>query len=755
MIKLTFRPVRVLGAAGLGIRIPLLLLVMVLATVSCATPKEKTILNVYNRPADSSGGELNGVLGGSSAESQTQKSPATAGQMTVIPPIPHSTAVNQNLPDLKNHFSSDEEVTVSVDTLSLSDFVHYVFKELLNVNYILDSKVPAQEKLSLNLQDRVSKQKLFTIVSDILAGYGTIIREKSGVYYILPGTPQQGISVGIGSALSDVPDTAGQIRQLVPLRNVLPNNMIQMLSGIPGTSAYAMQNENILVVQGARDNVLQVLQLIETIDRPALRGKFGVMFKLTYWNTQDLVIKLKEILPQEGIPVAVSGSDVGLRLISIERWRILLAFAAEKEWVDRLAYWIKTLDIPEDRIDKQFFIYFPENSRAQDLCDTLQSILGLSSGMNKSTNRSSKSGIQKSGLTRTGSQFGQSSQFGTGQSSMKATSAPEVSMPRPDIAVAETGTDAEGISPNLAAIASQVSVAVDENRNALVLYTTQAYYKSIESLLKRIDVMPAQVLIEASVVEVDLTGSLSFGVEWYLTNVSGDTASKLSVLSGTTGSAGFSYSLVNTSSNPFKVLVNALGSESKIKVLSSPRLMVRDGKAASMVVGTEVPYPASELAAATTSAESPSVIRTWQYLTTGITLGVTPTVHARGILTLTISQGVSEAEPVDANGDPPRIDNRNISTEVVAADGQTVVLGGLIRENESLNHTTVPWLSDIPVIGNLFKNTSKEHDRTELIVMITPHVIRSPQQIEDMRAAILHNFDELVIQDEGTAKSQN
>ena len=733
------------GASGLGIRIPLLLMVLVLATVSCAAPKEKTILNVYNKPADVSSAETSGALGGASSESQTSKFPVTAGQMTLIPPIPDNSSVNQILPDLKNRFSPDEEVTVSVDTLSLSDFVHYVFKELLNVNYILDSKVPAQEKLSLNLQDRVSKQKLYAIVSDILAGYGTVIREKSGVYYIVAGTPQQGVSVGVGSALGDVPETTGQIRQLVPLRYVLPLNMSQMLANMSGVVVYPMPNENLLVVQGLRDSIIQTLQLIEALDRPAMRGKFGVMFKLSYWNPQDLVVKLKDILSQEGIPVSMNASDAGLRLISIDRWRILLAFAAEKEWVDRLSYWVKTIDIPEDKVDKQFFIYFPENSRASDLYDTLQNILGLSSGGYKSTG---KTGSQKSAMTKPGSQFGQASQFGIGQSSMRAAaSSSEVTPPHIDSTPEETGTGADRISPSLAAIAGQVSATVDDNRNALVLYTTQMYYKSIESLLRRIDLMPAQVLIEASVVQVELTGSLTYGVEWYLTSVSGNTTNQLSVLSGTTGSAGFSYSLVNTSANPFKVLVNALGSDSRIKVLSSPRLMVRDGKTANMVVGTEVPYPASELAAASTSSASPSVIRTWEYLTTGITLSVTPTVHSRGILTLTIMQGVSQAEPVDSSGNPPRIDNRNVSTDVVAADGQTVILGGLISENETASHTNVPWLSDIPVLGNLFKNTTKEHDRTEMIVMITPHVIRSPQQADDMRAAILHNFEEIEIKD--------
>ncbi|MBI5591216.1 MAG: hypothetical protein HY881_12110 [Deltaproteobacteria bacterium] len=728
MTNLMFRVVNALGVGRLGTRLPLLFLCIVLTTVSCATPKEKTRLSVYNKPAGASGEEVAGTPAGPATEPSSSKLPEAGTSMTLIPPISGSFAVNKNLPDLKNRFSPTEEVTVSVDTIQLSDFINYIFKDLLNVNYILDSKVPAQEKLSLNLQDRVTKQKLYGIVSDILASYNTIVREKGGVYYIVAGTPQQSIDLGIGSAYSDVPETTGQVRQLVPIRYAPLGTLAQMLASTQGIQVNSMQSENILVLQGTRENVLQALQLVDAIDRPVMRGKFGVMFKIAYWDSKDFVPKLKDILSQEGIPVSTNATEGGLRLIPIDRWRIILAFAAQKEWIDRLTYWVKTLDIPEEKDDNQFFIYFPDNSRAKDLGDTLTNIMGLSNAKQKTVEKTNKSDLTKQGAQMR-------------QPAMRSPAATETS----SVNVASE-TSSGAISSNMASIADRVSVTVDENRNALVIYTTPMYYKSIVSLLKQIDLMPPQVLLEATVAEVTLTGSLAYGLEWYIQHSGFDLTGSLNILQKTIGAGGLDYSLVNTA-NTFKLLINALATENKIKVLSSPRLTVRDGKSASIIVGTEVPVVTGEVST-TPTATTTGVVRAIQYRVTGITLQVTPTVHSRGVMTLQIIQGVSEPASNATSGiDSPMILNRNITTEVVAADGQTVMLGGLIKENDSQTLTRVPWISDIPILGNLFKNTSKGNNRTELVIMITPRIIRSPEQIEDMRSVILHNFEEITIED--------
>ncbi|MCK4485761.1 MAG: type II secretion system protein GspD, partial [Desulfobacterales bacterium] len=289
--------------------------------------------------------------------------------------------------------------------------------------------------------------------------------------------------------------------------------------------------------------------------------------------------------------------------------------------------------------------------------------------------------------------------------------------------------------------------AVDENRNALIIYATPKEYETLKLLLQKLDVMPAQVLLEASVAEVTLTDTLQYGLEWFLKNTARSQTSILRTLGGLgLGSGGLDYSLV-TDSEKFQLLLNALAQEGMVKILSSPRITVRDGKSASIIVGTEVPVVTSEATTPDIQTEGTSgIIRSVQYRSTGISLNVTPSVHAEEVVTLEISQEVSEAQTNPTSGiDSPIILQRTITTEVVAADGQTVLLGGLITENESQTVTKVPVLGSIPIIGHLFKTTSKGYNRTELVIMITPHIIRNTQQIDEMRDAIFESFEHIDI----------
>jgi general secretion pathway protein D len=179
-----------------------------------------------------------------------------------------------------------------------------------------------------------------------------------------------------------------------------------------------------------------------------------------------------------------------------------------------------------------------------------------------------------------------------------------------------------------------------------------------------------------------------------------------------------------------------------IKILSSPRVTVRDGKNASIVVGTEVPVIMSEATTPDVQVEGTSgIIRSVEYRTTGVSLNVTPSVHAKGIVTLEITQEVSEAQQNPTSDiSSPIILKRTVTTEVVAADGQTILLGGLIAENRSQTVTKVPILGSIPILGNLFKTTTEGTNRTELVIMITPHIIRNTQQIDEMRDAFFESL---------------
>ena len=613
-------------------------------------------------------------------------------------------------------FSKTKMVSVAVDNMPLPEFIHYIFSDIFSVNYVLDSRIERRtEPVTLNLKNPLSEYQLFVLVKNVLGQKGLSIFVKDRVYYIWQQKGIEEVTLGIGASISDVPATTGKVEQIIPVRYVSAQDISNLLPRLLGVKVLPSLNENTLVVTGTRDQIIEVLRFLEVLDRPAMRGRYVGMVHLIYWSPGDMVKKLSEILIEEGIPVADRPGRKGVYMTTVERWGTIIFFAAERQWLERIKYWTRTLDVPSGK-KRRYFLYVPQNSRASELGEVLAKILALSAHRAGATPK--KKGEPRVALSKKSAKM-----------------------------VTKQKTGAKALS-GLTEIGADVSMVVDEPRNALIVYTTPERYKEIYGLLEQLDVMPVQVLLEATVAEVTLTGSLQYGLEWFLKNTSGSQTSILKTLGGLgLGSGGLDYSLV-TDTQKFQLLINALAKKDMVKILSSPRVTVRDGKSASIVVGTEVPVITSE---ATTpevqSSGTSGIIRSVQYRSTGVSLQVTPTVQAKGVVTLQITQEVSEAQANAISGiDSPIILNRHLTTEVVAADGQTVLLGGLIKENKSNTVTKVPILGDIPILGYLFKTTSKGSTRTELVVMITPRIIRNTQQIDEIRDAIFKGFEHLSIE---------
>ncbi len=607
----------------------------------------------------------------------------------------------------EQEFSKSKMVSVAVDEMPLPDFVHYIFADIFQLNYIIDTKVKKQkEPITLNLSREISEYQLFGVVTEVLKQHRLVVYADAGIYYIGRQAKAGDMAVGIGATLADIPAATGKIKQIIPIKYADARNLLDFLPKDSDLHIIASNQENLLTVTGARERIEQVVRMVEVLDRPAMRGRFAARIQLEYWSPEEMTAKLHDILTQEGIPVTKQPGRKGLYFNNLDRWRSILVFAAEKEWLTRTRYWVKLLDVPRDQDEKRYFLYFPENARAEELGESLEKILGIA----------------------------------------KTDAGPAVPIAAPAATAKKAKKSAAGeVGKNLTVTTADVRIAVDENRNALIIYATPKKYQSLRRLLRELDIMPVQVLIEASIAEVTLTGSLQYGLEWYLKNTDGDQTSIIKTLGGLgLGSGGLDASLV-TGSQKFKVALNALAQRDMVKILSSPRLMVRDGKSASIVVGTEVPIITSEATSADINVdEGTGIIRSVQYRSTGVSLQLTPSVHARGVITLEITQEVSEAQAnTTSNISSPIILNRTITTEVVAEDRQTILLGGMIKENQSNTVTGIPFLSNIPLLGHLFRVDSEGSDRTELIVMITPHIVRTIRQIDETREAIFEKFENL------------
>jgi general secretion pathway protein D len=279
--------------------------------------------------------------------------------------------------------------------------------------------------------------------------------------------------------------------------------------------------------------------------------------------------------------------------------------------------------------------------------------------------------------------------------------------------------------------ASGLRVMADGINNAVLIYGTAAEYAKVEATLKRLDVPPSQVLIEASIVEVTLNDDLQYGLQWAFSEQK-DGGIGRGVLSRAAGAAlgttpaGFSYTWA-TSTGDVRAVLNALADKSLVKVISSPSLMVMDNHTASIAVGTQQPVQSGQTV--TTGGNISSNI---QYKDTGVNLSVTPSVNSGNMVSMQLNQSVTDVGSIDAATGQRSFLQRQIGSKVAVRSGETIVLGGLIRDNSTVGRTGIPFLSDIPIVGNLFGTSSKNSGRTELLVMITPRVVRSDQEIKDL-----------------------
>ncbi|MCU7854081.1 MAG: type II secretion system protein GspD, partial [Candidatus Thiodiazotropha sp. (ex Lucinoma borealis)] len=246
---------------------------------------------------------------------------------------------------------------------------------------------------------------------------------------------------------------------------------------------------------------------------------------------------------------------------------------------------------------------------------------------------------------------------------------------------------------------------------------------------------PKQVLIEATIAEVKLSDNLSYGVRWFFNGSTGGGRPYKGALGklpdGVGGGDGFSLGLFNDASD-LRVFFDILESESSVKFLSAPQIMVIDNQTASFRVGDQIPIVTR--ASQSTSDPNAPIVSEVQFRDTGTLLQVTPRINEGGMVTLEVSQEVSTpgTSPAIGGGGNVSISQRTIESTVIVHDGQTVVLGGLIREDTTGTKTGIPGLMHIPLLGNLFGSTTKDVNRTELIVTLTPKVVRNPQEAYDI-----------------------
>ncbi|MBB1651288.1 type II secretion system secretin GspD [Delftia sp. UME58] len=459
-----------------------------------------------------------------------------------------------------------------------------------------------------------------------------------------------------------------------------------------------------------------------------------------------------------------------LRIMPIERLNSILVITPRAAYLDEARRWIAKLDQPgSGGSQPQLNIYRVQNGNARHLAGVLAGIFGgamagttansgVAPGLGTSTGGSGfgnssfgnsgfgnsgfgNSGFGNSGFGNSGfgnSGFGNSGFGGSGFGNSGFGSGQRVGS---NTGFGQSGTMGQpGSQGAVGANLGSIRVMADELNNTVLVWGTPAEFERIEATLKKLDLPPTQVLIEASIVEVTLNDGLEFGLQWAFNGgihnshadgtgtLFGQKGNESSTLGDALG-MGFNYT-VRSSAGRVRATLNALSTKTNVKVVASPTLMVLDNHTAAIAVGTQQPYRSGETS--TSATVGSTTTNSYQYKDTGVNLQVTPSVNAGNLVTMTVNQQVTDVGSEDTITKQTAFLQRQLSSRVAVRSGESIVMGGLIQETNSNSRNGVPFLHDLPVVGNLFGSSTNSGRRTELLVIITPRVVRTDIDVREV-----------------------
>lgn len=598
---------------------------------------------------------------------------------TPKPPAPEKTQTGKPVPPPQPVAEEKADITLAFEQIPLPSFIRVVYATILKKNVNIDPKVVEREDLvTLRTGSPQTATQVAETARMLLKSYGIAVMDMDGIVRIVPDNTSLGYLPEIrrGRALPETPLPLRPIFQLVELQVVRNTDIAIWIRTMFGNKVNLQEdaNRNAVWLSGQSEDVTAALEAIHILDQPLMKGQHSTRITPAFMSADELAKNLTVILQAEGYSAGPQSSlNMPVTLVPIPAVNSIIVFAVDPLILEHVITWAKELDKSGDKgLGRNFFSYMVQYSDAKALAETLEKILG--------------------------------------------------GAPAPNPA----GT---------AAATSSRHVVVDTASNTIIYQGSSEDYGQIRNLLEMLDKPSKEALIEVTVAEVSLNDSSQLGVEWLIkearldgTNIVSGTMGGLGI-----GSAGFNYRRIDSAGDT-RLLLNALASNNRATILSSPKIVARNGETATIQVGQEVPIITSQQTNATTG--STGVIQTVEYRNTGVILKVRPVIHSGNQVDLDVTQEVSAAQITSTGvNTSPTFGTRKIDTKLSLKDGATVLLGGLISNNGSQGDSGIPLLKDIPGLGQLFRTNTDKSDRTELIILITTYVISNDNDAQAVTAA--------------------
>ncbi len=643
--------------------------------------------------------------GGSQEAQKPQPSAAATPQQAAPPPVPATPNVPAAVPPaavppaLQGPDTATVPIALHLENADMLQVVGIIASEL-KMNYVVDPQVKGT--VNINTLGEVRRGDLFPLLQMILRINGATAVQTGNFFRIVPlaGVQRMPLDPTFNSEAANLPQDDRMVLNIIPLKYVSSPDMAKILTPFLSEGGHLMSHDagNILLVTDSSRSMRRVLELVGMFDTEIFTNQRARLYQIKNSQAEKIAAELKEIFSAYGL----SSTAPAIRFVPIERINSILTVTANPGAYPEVEKWLDKLDQPFQESGIRNFIYPVENAKAENLAGVLTTLL-----------------------------LGIPYQPGAGnQAGGAAGAAGAAPSPLPLATMPAVGSMAAQTSPGSPG-ASHIRIVPDTVNNNLVIQATAQEYEEIKQTLKDLDVVQRQVMIDAKVYEVDLTGALSSGVSAFLQKRSNAERKPLGSFSDAAGAAAISLSLGTLigRTRELMVFLNAAESHSQARVISAPSILASNNNSAHINVGTQIPVLTSQAIVAGAQAAGSSLFtNTIQNVDTGVILSITPRINSSGLVNMQIEQEVSAPLPSGGGIQSPSIQKRSVSTQVSVEDGETIALGGIIQESRTMEKNRIPLLGDIPYLGALFGNTSISNSKTELIILLTPTVIHNTSE---------------------------
>jgi general secretion pathway protein D len=609
-------------------------------------------------------------------------------------------------------------VSLNFDGAEISVVIQTI-AELLHLNYIVSPTV--RGRISIQTSEKLPVSALLPVLEQILEVNGFMALKSGDFYKIVPVA--QAKQESVETLLREQAPSVGSslVTRIVPLRFISPGEVIKILTPFKTPAGIYQGHEpaRLLFLTETPAKIAELLKIVEVLDVDTFASIQVELYPVRYAAVEDLARELGQVVTQ--VFSAAGRGRTLFRIIPVPQASAIMVFSGEPGLIGSIREWIGKLDQPANEPNERIFVYSLSHATAETLAAVLEKVFRRDEAKSQSKSASAPTAAAQNA--------------GVAPAAYRPGAAP--GQPPPAAPAAPAQPIAAGGSAAASGGASVVVVA-DKDTNSLIVQTAAWFYPTVEEMIRKLDAMPKQVLIEVLIAEITLDDSNSFGLSWAFKgqgplNILGErhdftnsVGSSLGEKLGNLTQSPNGLSVLLTEANRITAVLNAYAHDSKLNILSAPHILATNNKEAKIDVGSEIPILKTQVAPGSVTNGTTNA-NDVEYRSTGVILTVTPHINDGGFVTLEVQQEVSEAQTaLTTSGiNSPTIRKRMAKTTMVVKDNQTLVVGGLIQEKRDKSRDGLPWLSRIPIIGVLFGSTSATVTKTELVVLITPRVVNS------------------------------